>query len=142
MKMLKDLELKISWIILFIARLITDLYFDSKKALNLSPYKISALRSYVQWQSREGQNLPGKLRELTKLFCFDIDNGLKFFFTNKTFLFFKIESWNFQNLFENYFCETSQNFSSIRQPRKKIKVTIVWISWMSWNFLRFPGIQF
>ena len=90
--MLKDLELKISWIILFIARLITDLYFDSKKALNLSPYKISALRSYVQWQSREGQNLPGKLRELTKLFCFDIDNGLKFFFTNKTFLFFKIES--------------------------------------------------
>jgi hypothetical protein len=53
----KDLEMKISWIILFIAGLaglITDLYFNSKKAFELSPYKISALRSYVQWQSREG----------------------------------------------------------------------------------------
>ena len=50
----KDLEMKISWIILFIARLITDLYFNTKKVFKLSAYKISALCSYVQWQSREG----------------------------------------------------------------------------------------
>ena len=47
----KNLEMKISCIILFF---ITNLFFDSKKAFKLSPYKISALRSYVQWQSREG----------------------------------------------------------------------------------------
>ena len=36
-------------------------------------------------------------------------------FRNKTFLFFKIESWNFQHLFEKKSCEPSQNFNSIRQ---------------------------
>ena len=30
----------------------------------------------------------------------------------KLFLFFKIESWNFQNLFENEFRETSQSFNT------------------------------
>ena len=34
------------------------------------------------------------------------------FFRNKTFLFFKIESWNFQHLFEIEFRETSQSFNS------------------------------
>ena len=34
------------------------------------------------------------------------------FFRNKTLLFFKIESWNFQNLFENKFCETPQRFNT------------------------------
>ena len=41
-----------------------------------------------------------------------------FFFRNKTFLFFKIESWNFQVQFEIKFRETSQNlnkFSLFRQ---------------------------
>ena len=34
-------------------------------------------------------------------------------FMNKTFLFFKIESWNFQHLFDLIeFCETSQNVNS------------------------------
>ena len=46
---------------------------------------------------------------------------LIFFFRNKTFLFFKIESWNFQHLFEKEFHETSQNFNSFRQPKKKWK---------------------
>ena len=36
----------------------------------------------------------------------------KYFFRNNTFLFFKIESQNFQHLFEIEFCETSQNFNS------------------------------
>ena len=52
-------------------------------------------------------------------------------------MFFKIENWNFQNLFVKEFCETSQNFNSIRQPIEKMKITIVWISCMSWNFVRF-----
>ena len=34
-------------------------------------------------------------------------------------MFFKIESWNFQHLFEIEFRETLQNFNSIRQPIKK-----------------------
>ena len=34
------------------------------------------------------------------------------FFRSKKFLFFKIESWSFQNLFENEFCETSQSFNT------------------------------
>ena len=41
------------------------------------------------------------------------------FFENKAFLFFKIESWNFQVHFEIEFRETLQNFNSIRQPIKK-----------------------
>ena len=41
------------------------------------------------------------------------------FFRNKTFLLFEIESWNFQNLFEKEFYETSQTFNSIRQPIEK-----------------------
>ena len=36
-------------------------------------------------------------------------------FRNKTFLFYKIESWNFQHLLEKEFLETSQNYNSIRQ---------------------------
>ena len=45
----------------------------------------------------------------------------KIFFRNKTFWFFKIESWNFQNMFEKEFSDISQNlnsfssFSSFRQ---------------------------
>ena len=34
------------------------------------------------------------------------------FIRNKTFLFFKIENWNFQHLFEIKFREASQNFNS------------------------------
>ena len=41
------------------------------------------------------------------------------FFRNKTFLFFKIEGWNFQVQFEIKFRESFQNFNSIRQPIKK-----------------------
>ena len=68
------------------------------------------------------------------------DYGLNYiFFSNKTFLFFKIESWNFQHLFEKEFHETSQNFNSIRQRIQNMEVEIVW---MSWNFVRFHEILF
>ena len=42
-------------------------------------------------------------------------HGTLHFFRNKTFLFAKIESWNFQQLFDLGFRETVQNFSSFRQ---------------------------
>ena len=57
----------------------------------------------------------------------------------KLSLFSKIESWNFQYLFEKEFCETSQNFNSIRQLIEKVKIKIVW---MSLNFVRFHEIHF
>ena len=64
------------------------------------------------------------------------------FLRNKTFLFFKIESWKFQQLFEKEFRETWQNFNSIRQLTERMKITIVWMDWMRWNFVRFHEIQF
>ena len=58
-------------------------------------------------------NLHWKLGQLTPSFGSILAIWLKkYFFRNKTFLFFKIESWNFQNLFEIEFRETSQNFNS------------------------------
>ena len=52
------------------------------------------------------------------------DYGLNYiFFRNKT-IFFKIESFNFQHLFEKEFRETSQNFNSIRQRIEKMKIKI------------------
>ena len=45
--------------------------------------------------------------------------GLKnIFFRNKTFLFYKIECWNFQVRFEIKIRETSQNFNSFRLFRQ------------------------
>ena len=84
-----------------------------------------------------------KIGSVNKAFLFWFWQRLKkYFFRNKTFLFFKIESWNFQNRFEKEFRKTSQSFNSIRQPIEKMKITIVWISWMSWNFVRFHEILF
>ena len=44
-----------------------------------------------------------------------VHGTLKSFFRNKPFLFVKIESWNFQQLFVLGFRETLQNFSLFRQ---------------------------
>ena len=60
-------------------------------------------------------------------------------FRNKTFLFFKIESWNFQHLFENEFRETSQSFNSFRQLLCTFFLLVVWLSW---NFVRFHKFKF
>ena len=46
---------------------------------------------------------------------FMVHGTLQTFYRNKTFLFVKIESWNFQQLFDLGFCKTLQNFSSLRQ---------------------------
>ena len=87
----------------------------------------------------KGKNLHWKLRQQSwnspaPFRDYDLDHIV---FRNKTFLFFKIESWNFQQLFEKEF-----HFNSIRQQIEKMKITIVWMSWMSWNFVRFHKILF
>ena len=70
---------------------------------------------YFSWNSLPKPSL--KIGLVNKAFLFWYWQRLKFFFLrNRTFLFFKIESWNFQNKFEKEFRETSQNFNSIRQP--------------------------
>ena len=85
----------------------------TQKFRNLS--RSEAFQAYII--HNYNQNLHWKFGQQTKFFCFDIDNGLKNIFLGiKLFLFFKIESWNFQVQFEIKFRETLQNFNSIRQP--------------------------
>ena len=77
----------------------------------------------------------GKIEPVNKAFLQLATAYFFFFFRDKTFLFFKIESWNFQVQFEIEFCETSQNFNSIRKPIKKMKISIVkswWYTSMTW----------
>ena len=60
-----------------------------------------------------------------------------YFFKNKTFLFVKIEIWNFHHLFDLLFHETSQNSSSFGQllfPVEKCHLNV--FVWMSWNFCK------
>ena len=71
------------------------------------------------------------------------DYGLNYiFFRNKTFLFYKIESWNFQHLFEKEFRETSQNFNSFSSFRQLLFSFFLSIVWLSWNFVKFLEILF
>ena len=70
------------------------------------------------------------------------DYGLNFFFRNKTCLFFKIESWKFQHLFENEFCETSQSFNSFSSFRQLLFKFFLLVVWLSWNFVRFHKTLF
>ena len=84
-----------------------------------------------------------KIESVNKV-CFDVDNGQKnFLFRNKTFLFFKIESWDFQVHFEIEFHDTLQNFNSIRQPIKKDedKNSLNKLNEF-WNFVRFHEFKF
>ena len=81
-----------------------------------------------------------KIRTANSIFWISL--GIFRDYSLKTFLFIKIENWNFQHLFEIEFRETSQNFNSIRQLIENMKITIVWMSWMSWNFVRFHKILF
>ena len=59
------------------------------------------------------------------------------FFLNKTVLFFQIESWNFQHLFEKEFFKSSQNFNLISQPIEKMEIKNFWIRWILWGFTKF-----
>ena len=94
-------------------------------------YTIRLPTLYVSWHFMMSSTKPSlKIRTASAIFWNYLgifrDYGLKnIFFRNKTFLFFKIESWNFQHLFEKEFRETSQNFNSIRQTIEKMKIKIV-----------------
>ena len=83
----------------------------------------------------------GKLRRHTPSFgCILAVRPKKYFFRNKTFLFFKIESWNFQHLFEKEVRETSQNFNSFSSFRQfHFNCSVVQLSW---NCVRFHEILF
>ena len=66
-----------------------------------------------------------------------VHGTLQFFFRNKTFLFVKIESWNFQHLFDFRFCETMQNVSLIRQTFRQHSLMGIKIAQIRWNLVRF-----
>jgi hypothetical protein len=71
------------------------------------------------------------------------DYGLDhIFLRNKTFLFFKIESWNCQHLFKNGVCEISQNFNSFSSFRQFLFSFFLLVVRLSWNFVRFHEILF
>ena len=57
-------------------------------------------------------------------------------------MFFKIESWNFQHLFEIKFCETSQNFNSSSLFSQLFLSIFLSVVWLIWNFVRFLEILF
>ena len=61
----------------------------------------------------------------------------KYFFMNKIFLFFKMESWNFQYLFEIEYRETSQNFKSFSLFRQLLFSFFLLVVWLSWNFVNY-----
>ena len=84
-----------------------------------------------------------KIGSVNKAFLFWFWQRLKkYFFRNKTFLFFKIESWNFKHLFEKGFRETAQSFNSFSLFRQLLFSFFLWVVWLHWNFLRFHEILF
>ena len=93
------------------------------------------------------QNLHWKLGQQSAI-CWNSlglfrDYGLNhIFFRNKTFLFLKIESWNFQHLFEKEFCETSQDFNSFTSFIQFLYLFFLSVVWLIWNFVRFHEILF
>ena len=113
-----------------------DYFLDSRAEICqifrwfLGKSNISKRHSEINWPlvgpnkqdfcSNSHQNLHWKLGQQSAIcwnsLCLFRDYGLyRIFFRNKTFLFFKIESWNFQDLFKQELRETSQNFKLIRQ---------------------------
>ena len=90
---------------------------------------------------RSGSKRSIKIRTASAIFWMYLgvfrDYGLKTFFRNKTFLFFEIEVWNLRHLFKVKFCETSQNNNSFSSFRQWLFSFVLWVVWLSWNFVRF-----
>jgi hypothetical protein len=57
-------------------------------------------------------------------------------------LFFKIESWIFQHLFEIEVRKTSQDFNSFSSFRQLLFSFFLSVVWLSWNFVKFHEILF
>ena len=58
-------------------------------------------------------------------------------FRNKTFLYVKIKSWNFQQLFDLGFRETMQNFSLFKQTFRQHLLLVIRVVQIIWNCVRF-----
>ena len=74
----------------------------------------------ISWKLIAEPFILGELRYITasggwKKELSMVHGTLQIFFRNKTFLFVKIDSWNFQQLFDLGFHEALQSFSSFRQ---------------------------
>ena len=75
-----------------------------------------------QWISIYNYELEMQSKVTQNIFLISrpISTGVtSYFFRNKTFLFVKIEIWNFQHLFDLGFRENLQNFSSFRQTFRR-----------------------
>ena len=94
---------------------------------------------YLYWMPC--QNLYWKLGQQSAI-CWNSLSLLETMSSNKTFLFFKIESWNFHHLFEKEFCEISQNFNSFSSFKQFSFPFFLSVVWLSWNFVRFHEILF
>jgi hypothetical protein len=78
-------------------------------------YKISSFFRFLEDWSKTFW----KIESVNKAFLFWYwHQPKKYFFRNQSFLFFKIEGWNVQHLFEIKFRETSQNFNSFSLLRQ------------------------
>ena len=76
----------------------------------ISLFSLPCCTSYAQFEPKPSLKIT-TVSDLIYI-CIFRDWGLNISFRNKTFLFFKIESWNFQHLFKKEFREISQNFNS------------------------------
>ena len=96
---------------------------------NIHPVPIG--RNLLQ-QGTNHQNLPGKLGQQSAN-CW---NSLDLFrdYVLNHFLFFKIENRNFQHLFENKFCETSQYFNSFSLFRQFLFLLSDWFEFLWGSF--------
>ena len=96
----------------------------------------------LEFQLSKGPKSSLKIKTASAIFWNNLgilrDYGLKnIFFRNKSFLFLKLEGWNFQHLFERKFCETSQNFNSFSAFRQLLFSFLLSAVWLCSNFLRF-----
>ena len=88
------------------------------------------------------QNLHRKLGRLTPSFGSILAMWLKFF-RNKTFLFFKIESWHFHKQFEIEIREILKSFNSFSWFIQLLfSFFFLSIVWLSWNFVVFTKFYF
>ena len=85
----------------------------------------------IQWSStcQQYQNLNWKFGQQTQ-------SVRTLFLGKKVFCFSRSKAEIF-SIFLKRNCETSLNFNSIRQQIEKMKIEILWMSRISWNFVRF-----
>ena len=96
--------------------LLICLFSSHKKMVTATKYPDASNRRQIF--SRLDQNRRWKLGQWTTFFLY-CQWPKSYFFRNKTFLFYKLEKWNLQHLFEKELRETSQNFNSNQTTDRK-----------------------